>query len=107
MIHLTGYKIKKKFSKARTQQYFEDSDSDNRPVVIKLLNREYPSAKELSAFIREYEIMKITLDGIIKGKNGKCNNSLAIIIEDIGGESIAGYFNLLNLVFRKVHLVFK
>ncbi len=92
MIHLTGYKIKEEIFKSENSTIFRGArDSDNCPVVIKLLNREYPSTKELSAFIREYEIMnKITLDGIIKAyKMEKCNNSLAIIMEDIGGESVA------------------
>ncbi|NLL05270.1 MAG: AAA family ATPase [Clostridiaceae bacterium] len=108
MIHLTGYKIKEEIFKSENSTIFRGTrDSDNRPVVIKLLNREYPSAKELSAFIREYEIMKkITLDGIIKAKKmEKCNNSLAIIIEDIGGESIAGVLQSIKLgVSEKLHL---
>ena len=92
MIHFTGYKIIEEIYKGENSTILRGTrDSDGCPVVIKLLNREYPSAKELSNFIREFEIMnKITQDGIIKAYNlEKYNNSLAIIMEDIGGESVA------------------
>jgi diguanylate cyclase (GGDEF)-like protein len=58
--------------------------------VVKLLNREYPSAKELSVFIREFELLnKIHGDGIIKVFGvEKYQNSLAIILEDIDGQSV-------------------
>ncbi|NLD47102.1 MAG: AAA family ATPase, partial [Clostridiaceae bacterium] len=91
MIHLIGYKVTEEIYISENSTILRATrDSDNYPVVIKLLNREYPSAKELSAFIREYEIMnKMTLEGAIKAYNmEKFNNSLAIIMEDIGGESV-------------------
>ncbi len=64
--------------------------SDNCQIIAKLLNREYPSAKELSVFIREYELLKkIRGDGIIKVYGvEKFQNSLAIILEDIDGQSV-------------------
>ncbi len=92
MINLTGYEFKEEISKSEKSTILRGTrDSDGYPVVVKLLNREYPSAKELSDFVREYEIMnKIALNGIIKAYNmEKFNNSLAIIMEDIGGESVA------------------
>lgn len=92
MIRLTGYRIKEEISKSDNSTIYRGiRSSDNCPVVIKLLNREYPSSRELTAFVREYEIMdKLSGDGIIKAYSiTKCNNSLAIIMEDIGGESVA------------------
>ncbi|NLD47246.1 MAG: AAA family ATPase [Clostridiaceae bacterium] len=90
MIHLSGYKALEEIYLGRNSIILRGiRDSDNTPVVIKLLNREYPSQRELSGFIREYEIMdRITGDGIIKAYAiEKYKNSLAIIMEDIGGES--------------------
>ncbi len=83
MINFSGYKVTKEIYNSENSKVFRATrDSDNIPVVIKLLNREYPSAKELSAFIREYEIMnKVTEEGIIRAYGlEKYNNSLAIIM---------------------------
>ena len=93
MLRLIGYRIKEEISKNDNSSIYRGTrESDNCPVVIKLLNREYPTFRELSAFAREYEIMsKLSGDGIIKAYSMvKYNNSLAIIMEDIGGESISG-----------------
>lgn len=92
MIYLTGYNIKEEIFRSDNSTILRGTRaSDNCPVVIKLLNREYPSTKELSIFIREYEIMKnINQSGIIKAYSiENYNNGFAIIMEDIGGESVA------------------
>ena len=91
MIHLAGYKIKEEISIEGNSIILRGTRNlDNCPVIIKLLNKEYPSTKELSDFIREYEIMdRIAGVGIIMAYSmEKYNNSVAIIMEDIGGESV-------------------
>lgn len=114
MIRLTGYKIKEEIFKSDNSSIYRGTRvSDNYPVVIKLLNREYPTSKELSAFSREYEIMnRLSGDGIIKAYSiVKYNNSLAIIMEDIGGEPIAttlqsikaGIAEKLSLAIKMTH----
>ncbi len=92
MIHLTGFNINEEIYKCDNSAIYRGTrDSDKCPVIVKLLNREYPTSRELSAFMREYEIMnKLTGDGIIKAYSiEKYNKSLAIIMEDIEGESVA------------------
>ena len=99
MINLSGYKVIEEIFKSENSTIYRGTrDSDSFPVVIKLLNREYPSDKELSAFKREYEIMnKIDQNGIIKAYNmEKLDNSLVIIMEDINGESIARVLKSVN-----------
>ncbi len=91
MIHLPGYKIKEEVSRGGKSTILRGiRDSDHCPVIIKLLNKEYPSTKELSTFLREYEILnRITGEGIIDVYGvEKYNNNVAIILEDIGGESV-------------------
>ncbi|HEY9063098.1 MAG TPA: AAA family ATPase [Pseudobacteroides sp.] len=91
MIRLSGYKIVEEISRGSNSIVLRGTRNlDDYPVVVKLLNKEYPSIKELSVFMREYEIMdKIGSDGIIKAYGiEKYNNSIAIIMEDIGGESV-------------------
>ena len=64
---------------------------DKMPVVLKILNSEYPSPEELARFRQEYEITKnLKLDEVIQVyalENYK--QSLAIVMEDFGGISLA------------------
>lgn len=91
MIHLPGYKIKEEVSRGGKSTILRGIRiSDQFPVIIKLLNKEHPSSIEQSTFIREYEILKkITGDRIINvyGVENH-NNSVFIVLEDIGGESV-------------------
>ena len=92
MISLAGYQINNEIHKSNRTIVFRGTRlSDNCPVVIKYLSKEYPTSKELSDFTYEYKIMnKLSGEGIIKPYDiVKYGNSLAIIMEDIGGESIA------------------
>ncbi len=100
MLNLADYKVKEViFKNGDSTIYRGIRNSDNCPVIIKLLNREYPSSRELSAFAREYEIMdELFGDGIMKVYSIiKCNNSLAIIMEDIGGESVASVLKSIKV----------
>jgi predicted ATPase/GAF domain-containing protein len=60
------------------------------PVVIKILKGEYPNPERIVRFKREFEILKkLSIDGVIKAYGlENYDNSLAIIMEDFGGESI-------------------
>jgi diguanylate cyclase (GGDEF)-like protein len=81
--------------------------SDSCPIVIKLLNQEYPTTKERTVFLREYDILnKINGDGIIKVFGvEKYRNSLAIILEDIDGESVDRICRSADLeIFEKLAL---
>ncbi len=100
MINLHGYRIKEEIFKSYNSTVFRaNRDSDNTAVIIKLLNNEYPSEKELSDFKREFEITKkLKGNGIITVYNiEKFNNSLAIIMEDFGGESISRSLKSIEL----------
>jgi histidine kinase len=91
MVHLPGYTIKTEIFRGENSTILSGiRNCDNCPVILKFLNREHPAPIELSAFIREYEIInKISGDRIIKTYGvEKYNNSLFIVLEDIGGESI-------------------
>ncbi len=75
--------------------------SDNLPVVIKILSRDFPDPVELANFSREYEISAgLQGDGIIRTypleKHGK---RLAAVFDDLGAESLdkLGLFGRFNL----------
>lgn len=111
MIHLDGYNIIEEISTDINSIVLRGiRNLDNCPVIIKLLNKEYPSTKELSNFIREYEIMvRLIGDGLIKAyTTEKYNNSAAIIMEDIGGESVDKVLNSIKLdIMEKISLAIK
>jgi len=64
--------------------------SDQQKVIIKILNKEYPTSAELQSYRYEYKITKsLDLEGIIKVYSlEKYQNSLAIVLEDFGGDSL-------------------
>ena len=82
----------------RTIIYRGERRKDHRPVIIKALNREYPSVRELTQLTYEYELLRklskelrekelfaiVEPIGLEKYKNG-----LAVIIEDFGGEPVS------------------
>lgn len=91
MVRLTGYKIKEQISRSSNSLVLRGlRESDNRPVVIKLLAKDYPSSKEITDFLHEYQIMgKINSDCIIKPYTLLKGSSYAIIMEDIEGQPLA------------------
>lgn len=92
MINFPGYKTKEQIFRGYNSTIYRGiRDSDNKPVIIKFLNQEYPSPEELSRFRREYEITdRLKGDGIINVYGlEKYNNSLIMILEDFGAESVS------------------
>lgn len=66
------------------------NELDNQPVIIKLIKEEYPTPEELNRYRREHEITaNLNLEGVVKVYNLQpVRNSLAMILEDFGGESL-------------------
>ncbi|HEY9302488.1 MAG TPA: AAA family ATPase, partial [Phormidium sp.] len=71
--------------------YRGHNEQNNQPVIIKLIKEDYPTPEELNRYKREYEITAnlSLLDGVVKVyKLQQVRNSLAMILEDFGGESL-------------------
>jgi len=66
-------------------------ESDMQPVVIKLLNIDYPSQEDLARFKRGYSLIKgLRAESVIGVYSlERYKNSLFIVMEDIGGGSVA------------------
>ncbi|HAG81847.1 MAG TPA: serine/threonine-protein kinase PknK [Cyanobacteria bacterium UBA12227] len=91
MITIPGYRIiQPLYSGARTLVYRAISESDQKPVVIKLLKNEYPTFNELVQFRNQYAIAKnLDLPGIVKHLSLETyGNGFALILEDFGGISL-------------------
>lgn len=90
-IELEGYHINERiFESSKTLVYRGTDKKDNRAVVIKLLNKQYPSPEELSKFRREYNIAKnLKVEGVVDTMSlQKYGNTLLIVMEDFFGDSI-------------------
>ncbi|OHD11883.1 MAG: hypothetical protein A2086_15445 [Spirochaetes bacterium GWD1_27_9] len=91
MITLAGYKINEEiYNGSQTLIYKAIRESDNKPVVVKVLKNEYPTPEELKQFKYEYDIAKILdMEGTIKNYDLiKYKNTQVIVMEDFGGQSI-------------------
>ena len=82
-----------------TAKIYESSNSlvyrgirkhDNRLVVLKILNSAYPTPELLSKYKQEFDIThNLEVTGIIKPYSlDKYQNTLVIVFEDFGGESL-------------------
>ncbi|AFZ26115.1 putative ATPase [Cylindrospermum stagnale PCC 7417] len=94
MVSLTGYQIHELiYSGSRTLVHRGIRESDKKPVVIKLLRREYPTFNELVRFRNQYTIAKnLNFDGIVETYSLEhYENSYALVMEDFGGISLQEY----------------
>ncbi|HMA64719.1 MAG TPA: hypothetical protein VKO63_05970, partial [Chitinispirillaceae bacterium] len=68
MIHLAGYTVSKEIYKGTSSTIFRAvRNADQISVVVKFINKEYPTDLECSYFYREYELTrKFSSDRIIK-----------------------------------------
>ena len=90
-MNLNGFQIENLiYCGNSTNLYRGWRNHDQQPVIIKQLNKSYPSKEELARFRQEYTIMHgIHSSDIIKAySQEKCQNSLAMILEDFNGQSI-------------------
>jgi serine/threonine protein kinase len=68
--------------------------SSDRPVIIKILKEDYPTPAELTRYRQEYEIThSLNIEGIIRVYGLEpYQRTLAIILEDFGGQSLKDWF---------------
>lgn len=96
MIEIKGYQVKEQIHESRSSIIYKGiSLSDKKPVILKLLKKEYPSSEEIARFRREYEVTKsISFEGVIQAyKLEKYKNTLVMVMEDFGGETFLSWIN--------------
>ncbi|MBW4630854.1 MAG: AAA family ATPase [Iphinoe sp. HA4291-MV1] len=78
------------YESASTLVYRGIRDQDKKPVILKVLNKEYPTPEELTRYKQEFEIMSLLdISGVVKAYAlVKYQRTLVIILEDFGGESL-------------------
>jgi predicted ATPase/signal transduction histidine kinase len=93
---ITGYRLMEQlYCGSRTLVYRGIRQSDQQPVVIKLLRREYPTFNELLQFRHQYTIAKnLQLPGIVIPYSLEpYNHSYALVMEDFGGVALTDYIH--------------
>ena len=96
MIIIPGYRITAQiYSGVKTQVWRGISESDEKPVAIKMLKAEHPSINETILFRNQYTIAKnLNLPGVVKHYQlEKYRHNFALIMEDFGGISLAEYIH--------------
>jgi predicted ATPase/signal transduction histidine kinase/tRNA A-37 threonylcarbamoyl transferase component Bud32 len=79
------------YSSASSLVYRGIRQSDNTPIILKLLKEDYPTTAALIRSKQEYAIMRsLNLEGVIKVYSQQdYQRSLLMTLEDFGGESLA------------------
>ena len=96
MLAIAGYQILAQIDEsANSLVYRGIREEDEHPVILKLLKEEYPTPQQLTRYKQEYEITRhLSLDGVVKAYGlEKYQNSLVMLLEDFGGESLKQLLN--------------
>jgi len=91
MLQIPGYQITAKiYESSNSIVYRGWHNQDSLPVIVKIPQKEYPTATEITKYKQEYEISRqLSISGIARGYEiQKYQNSLLMIFEDFGGESL-------------------
>jgi predicted ATPase/signal transduction histidine kinase/GAF domain-containing protein len=89
---------------SRTAVYRARHTATERPVVVKVLAEEYPSFTKLVQFRNQYTVTKnLPLSGIVRSLDlVPWGNSYALVMEDVGGLSLAHYLQRHSLTLEDV-----
>ncbi len=93
---LLNYRISAQlYTGSKTLVYRAIREADQMPVVIKLLQQDYPTFNELLLFRNQYTIAKnLDLPGIVRPYSLEpYRNSYALVMEDFGGISLRDWIN--------------
>ncbi|MEG4202415.1 ATP-binding sensor histidine kinase [Microcoleus sp. Pol7_A1] len=91
MINLAGYEITNQIHESNNSLVYRGlRKQDNQPVILKFLKQDYPMPASLVRYKQEYEITRnLNLESVPKTYSlERYQNSLVIISEDSGGESL-------------------
>jgi serine/threonine protein kinase len=101
MLALPGYEIGQKlYESSQSILYRSQRLANEMPVILKVLNDNYPSPERVARFRQEFEIIqRLDLDGVVKAHGLEMSDhSPVIILEDFGGESLNQYVGNKPLV---------
>lgn len=103
MIALEGYKVLAELHTSPNSQVYRGyRELDQQPVVLKVLWQEYPPPEAIARFKLEYDLTcRFQAPGIIQAYDlKKYQNTLVLVLEDFGGQSLRGLINQSPLPLR-------
>ncbi|MEG4573323.1 ATP-binding sensor histidine kinase [Microcoleus sp. N3A4] len=104
MINLAGYEITNKIHESNNSLVCRGlRKQDKQPVILKFLKQDYPLPASLVRYKQEYEITRnLQLESVPKTYSlERYQNSLVIIFEDCGGESLKLWLDSQKLTLEK------
>ncbi len=105
MLAIPGYQILAKIYESHKSLVFRGiREQDEQPVILKLLQQDYPTPEELIRYKQEYDITSaLNLEGVIKATDWrKYYNSFVIIFEDFGGDSLKNIMESRQFLLAEV-----
>ncbi|MBD2248118.1 ATP-binding sensor histidine kinase [Nostoc sp. FACHB-888] len=103
MISLSGYQIINQIYESNNSKVYRAiQESDNKPVILKVLKEDYPTSQELARYKQEYELTRnLNFEGAIKVYGlDSYQRTLVLIIEDFAGISLDRWFQEKPLAFE-------
>ena len=90
MFNTPNYRIIEQLHKKNSVVYRARRNADDRPVILKILNRRHPAPEETARFKREYEIIRgLPVEGVVEAYAfEKDQGYLVMVLEDFGGTSL-------------------
>ncbi|MEM8674445.1 MAG: AAA family ATPase [Cyanobacteria bacterium P01_G01_bin.67] len=91
MISLADYQISVQIHQSNNSVVYRGKrKQDDLPVIIKVLRQDYPTPTQITRYKQEYQIThNLAIPGVVKAYSlEKYQNTLVIIFEDFGGESL-------------------
>ncbi|MDB9517758.1 AAA family ATPase [Roseofilum reptotaenium CS-1145] len=101
MVTLTGYEnLILIHNSDNSQVYRARRISDRQPVIIKFLNRDYPTSEQIRRYKQEYQLVnQLASAKIVKAYSlEKWQRSLAMVLEDFGAISLKQWLQERELV---------
>lgn len=82
--------IEQLYESGNSLVYRAISKRNNRPIILKILQENYPTPSELNRYKQEYKITRsLNAEVVIKAYDlQRYENSLVMLLEDFGGESL-------------------
>ncbi|MGL5196069.1 MAG: ATP-binding protein, partial [Chroococcales cyanobacterium] len=91
MLTISGVTVQTQiYESANSIVYRGIRESDSQPIILKVLQENYPTPQELARYRTEYQITQsLNVPGVVKVYDlQKYQNTLVMFVEDFGGESL-------------------
>ncbi|MBI9061310.1 MAG: AAA family ATPase [Marinilabiliaceae bacterium] len=107
MERINEYIIKEELSRNDRTLVYRAVDAEDHSFILKVLRHEYADAQKMERFRSEYELVNsMQSENVIQSiELIKHNNSLAIVFEDFGSETLQDYIHQIAPVTIKEELI--